>query len=61
MSGMFQGSAVKSLDLSHFDTSSVTSMRGMFGNCSLLEEVDISSFDTSNVTDFVQCLQTAID
>ena len=39
-----------SLDLSVFDTSSVTSMRNMFSNCSGLTSLDLSSFDTSSVT-----------
>lgn len=42
--------ALKTLDLSNFDTSSVTDMWGMFSECKALEEVDLSSFDTSNVT-----------
>ena len=49
---MFSGcSSLVSLDLSGFDTSSVTSMADMFSECSSLESVDLSSFDTSNVTD----------
>ena len=39
-----------SLDLSTFDTSSVTSMYGMFNYCSSLTSLDVSSFDTSKVT-----------
>ena len=52
MSGMFQGTAITSLDLTHFDTSSVYNMSEMFDNCALLEEVDLSSFDTSCVKNF---------
>ena len=48
---MFSGcSSLKSLDLSSFDTSSVTSMSRMFINCSSLSSLDLSSFDTSQVT-----------
>ena len=40
-----------SLDLSSFDTSSVTDMRSMFYNCSSLKMLDLSGFDTSKVMD----------
>ena len=33
------------------DTSSVTDMNGMFGDCIYLTSLDLSTFDTSNVTD----------
>ena len=39
-----------SLDVSHFDTSNVTNMGGMFWGCSSLTELNVSNFDTSNVT-----------
>lgn len=39
------------LDLSNFDTSSVTDMRNMFSTCNDLKTLDLSNFDTSNVTD----------
>lgn len=39
-----------SLDLSNFDTSAVTDMRGMFSGCSGLASLDLSNFDTSAVT-----------
>ncbi len=38
------------LDLSHFNTSSVLDMEGMFANCSLIKKLDVSCFNTSNVT-----------
>lgn len=38
-------------DLYLLDTSNVTDMRVMFGNCRKLIDVDISEFDTSKVTD----------
>ncbi|NLA32597.1 MAG: BspA family leucine-rich repeat surface protein, partial [Mollicutes bacterium] len=43
--------ALISIDLSTFDTSSVTSIRGIFYNCSSLTSLDVSTFDTSSVTD----------
>lgn len=41
--------SLKELDLSSFDTSSVTDMRGMFNGCKNLKEIDVSGWDTSNV------------
>ena len=35
----------------NLDTSKVTSMQKLFGNCVSLETVDLSNFDTSEVTD----------
>ena len=54
---MFDGTSyykyatLTSLDLSGFDTSSVTYMDGMFYGCSSLTSLDLSGFDTSSVTD----------
>ena len=39
------------LDVSNWDTSSVTDMFCMFGGCSELRFLDLTSFDTSKVTD----------
>ncbi|HHQ0101054.1 TPA: BspA family leucine-rich repeat surface protein, partial [Listeria monocytogenes] len=39
------------LDVSNWDTSSVTNMNRMFQNCTSLEELDLSTFDTSSMTD----------
>ena len=51
MDRMFtQCRAIRSLDLSGFDTSKVTNMLGMFAHCMTLTELNVSSFDTSNVT-----------
>ena len=47
---LFYGCDAESLDLSNFNTSNVTNMTYMFGNCSKLTTLDLSSFDTSNVT-----------
>ena len=47
---MFYCCKLKSLDLSNFDNSSVTSMWSMFRDCEKLSELDVSHFDTSNVT-----------
>ena len=43
-------SNLTTLDVSKFDTSNVTDMKGMFYGCSSLTSLDLSSFDTSNVT-----------
>ncbi len=59
MSEMFSGDDIEKLDLSNFDTSSVTSMRGMFSGRSVssgvgsgkLKELNLTSFNTSKVTD----------
>lgn len=49
---MFQGCAqLISVDLSGFNTSSVTNMDSMFGDCSSLTTLDLSNFNTSSVTD----------
>ena len=47
----FAGTNLKSIDLSHFDTSNATSMKGMFSQCKSLESLDLSSFNTEHVTD----------
>jgi surface protein len=41
--------SLKSIDLSSFNTSTVTIMLGVFQNCRDLSYLDISNFDTSNV------------
>jgi len=48
---MFCVTALTSLDLSSFDTSSVTDMNHMFSGCEILTSLNLSSFDTSSVTD----------
>ncbi len=58
---LFSGcSSLTSLDLSGFDTSSVTNMGYMFSGCSSLTSLDLSGFVTSSVTDmngmFKSCL-----
>ena len=45
---------LESLDLSHFNTANVTSMREMFGRTTM-KQIDLSSFNTENVTD-MQCM-----
>lgn len=62
----FDCGSLTELDLSEFDTSSVTNMRSMFSNCDSLTELDLSKFGTSNVTDmsgmFFNCYKlTALD
>ncbi|MBQ9866523.1 MAG: BspA family leucine-rich repeat surface protein [Lachnospiraceae bacterium] len=39
------------IDISEFDTSTITDMSGMFGYCMKVQDLDLSKFDTSNVTD----------
>lgn len=52
MEGMFcLCSALKEIDLSHFDTRNVTNMIGIFSGCSSLTSLDLSHFNTENVTD----------
>lgn len=47
---MFSGcSKLTSIDVSRFDTSSVTDMSNMFLSCSSLINLNVSNFDTSNV------------
>ena len=48
---MFSGCyALTTLDVSNFNTSSVTNMGTMFNNCNKLTTLDVSNFDTSKVT-----------
>ncbi|ENN2915840.1 BspA family leucine-rich repeat surface protein, partial [Listeria monocytogenes] len=42
--------SLEELDVSTFDTSSVTNMRGVFAECNSLGELDLSTFDTSSAT-----------
>ena len=44
--------ALKNVDVSSFDTSSVGDMNSIFYNCSSLTSLDIKNFNTSNVTSF---------
>ena len=50
---------LESLDVSHFDTSQVVDMYGMFGNCGSLASLDVSHFNTSQVSNmqdmFYEC------
>ena len=49
---MFENcSSLITLNLSNFNTSSVTDMSYMFENCSSLTSLDLSNFNTSSVTD----------
>ena len=57
---------LKTLDLSSFDTSQVTSMNEAFYKCNKLEEINLTNVDTSNVTNmyrmFYDCsILTSID
>ena len=52
MSRMFyENTALKAIDLSHFQTENVTDMSKMFYYCLALKKLDISNFNTKNVTD----------
>ena len=61
--GMLQGTPITSLDLSAWNTDSLTNMRHMFGYCTKLTSLDLSGWDTSNVTDmsglFANCTSLA--
>ena len=50
MSYMFGDCGMKSLDLSSFNTSKVTTMGAMFAFCFGLTSLDVSGFNTANVT-----------
>ena len=50
MSDMFfKCSSLTELDLSNFNTETVTNMIGMFFECSSLTKLNLSKFDTENV------------
>lgn len=50
MGGLFMNTKVSSLDLTRWNTDSVTNMTRMFSGCSDLAVLDLSSFNTSAVT-----------
>ena len=41
--------SLKSIDLSNFNTSNVTNMKGMFYNCSSLTSIILSNFNSKNI------------
>jgi surface protein len=45
---------LKSIDISHFDTSKTKNMNGMFFQCNSLENLELGNLDTSSVTDMRQ-------
>lgn len=45
---------LEEIDLAYFDTSNVTNMRYMFGNCPKLKTLNVSHFDTSDVTNMMR-------
>ena len=53
MNGLFNGDwrLTSIVGLESLDTSKVTNMSNMFGNCQNLEEINVSKFDTQCVTD----------
>lgn len=48
--GMLYGTPITSLDLSAWNTDSLTNIRYMFGNCTKLTSLNLSGWNTSNVT-----------
>ena len=55
MSSMFYNLYyLTSLDVSHFNTSNVTTMTQMFNACPKITTLDVSNFNTSNVTNMSQ-------
>ena len=63
---LFKGYTGVEIPVNSLNTSNVTTMYGMFYNCSKLTQLDLSSFDTSNVTNmysmFYNCTSlTSID
>ena len=46
---MFYNYQGRYLDLSHFDTTGITTMEGMFSTCSNLVKLDLSNFNTESV------------
>ena len=55
---------LQSIDLEHFDTSTVTNMDSMFSSC-YIQHLDLNNFNTSNVTSmnkmFYMCQSSSID
>ena len=49
--GMLQGTPITGLDLSAWNTDSLTNMQYMFENCTKLTSLNLSGWNTSNVTD----------
>ncbi len=49
MREMFRGTCLRTFDISHFDTSRVTTMYCMFSTCPQLEELILGDLDTSRV------------
>ena len=55
---MFYGCyALKSLDLTNFNTENVTDMNCMFFDCNALKSLDLTKFNTANVTDMESMFQ----
>jgi len=49
------------LDLSHFNTSAVTDMHGMFDSCFNIIKLDLSGWDVSNITDMSYMFEDCYD
>ena len=52
--------SLKSLDLSHFNTSKVTTMHSMFVFCNSLTALDVTTFDTRKVDDMYQMFSNCV-
>ena len=52
MYNMFAESGIKNVNLSSFDTSSITNFGKIFYHCTSLKSLNVSNFNTSNVTNF---------
>ena len=48
--GMFAGTKMTSINLSHWNFSSVTSLANLFNNCTNLTSVDLGNWSTENIT-----------
>lgn len=51
LTATFAGTGIEDLDLSHWNTSSVTIINLMFGKCNKLKHINTYGWDTSNITD----------
>ena len=58
---MFLGcNNLTSLDVSNFNTSEVTTMRGMFQNCTKLTSLDLNNFNTNKVLICMVCSKVVV-